>query len=64
MRGAPVEVVGAGEFGGLEFFDRGAEEFVEAAQCLGVDGHADGTDGDVERAAATFGDTSEIILYG
>jgi len=29
MRGAPVEVVGAGEFGGLEFFDGGAEEVVK-----------------------------------
>ena len=37
---------------------------MEAAEGLGVDGYADGADGDVEGAAATFGDASEIVLYG
>jgi hypothetical protein len=64
MGGAPVEVVGAGEIGGLEFLDGGAEKFVQAAKGWCVDGYADGTDGDMQRAAATFGDTSEIILHG
>lgn len=48
--------------GGVDLFDSGADQVAKATEGLGVEGNANRTDRDVNGAAITLRDVSEVIL--